>query len=163
MAKSLVLISDSTGDLGETFLRSLITQFPDQFFGLKVYSFVDSDEELTKALAEIWQGEPIIFHTTVLPSHKKKIDAFAERNGFPVFDLTGPAVGFLEQVSGVRSRPKQRSASPLDAEYEKRIQALDFAMGHDDGLQTETLEKADIVLVGVSRTSKTPTSIYLAN
>ena len=106
---------------------------------------------------------PILFHTTIHQSLKDRIERFALQQDFPVYDLTGNVAAFLEEASGLDAQPNAEALHELNRDYDKRINALDFAVEHDDGLREKTLQDADIVLLGVSRTSKTPTSIYLAH
>lgn len=161
--KTLILLSDSTGDLGERFLQALMTQFPKGAFGLRVFSFIDQHDGLDKTLQHVKTLNPILFHTTIHQSLKDRIERFALQQNFPFYDLTGNVVAFLEKASGLDARPNAEALHELNRDYDKRINALDFAVEHDDGLREKTLQDADIVLVGVSRTSKTPTSIYLAH
>lgn len=163
MAKTIVLLSDSTGDLGERMIRALISQFPKDAFSFQVKSFVVKDGELEKIFNEIKSGRPIIFHTAISQQMKKEITKLAKKNKLHAHDLTGGAMDFLEQASGLQSHPNPSMLHELNKEYDQRIVALNFTVEHDDGLKRETVSQADIVLLGVSRVSKTPTSIYLAN
>lgn len=158
----LVLISDSTGDLGERFLRAMITQFPKGAFILRVFSFVQRPSDLPVIFDALHGDKPIIFHTVLFAEFKKHIAAIAKKEKCPVYDLTGNAMDFLERTSNLKGAPDALALHELNQEYEQRINSLDFTVGHDDGLNTRSLREAQIVLLGVSRTSKTPTSIYLA-
>jgi len=160
--QTIVLLSDSTGDLGERMIRAFTTQFPKDAFSFRVFSFIQKKEELKKVLHEISSLNPILFHTTLVVDLKRDIEAFANKRKLPVYDLTGGAMEFLEKSSKLESSPHPALLHELNQEYESRIRSLDFTVGHDDGLNLETIRQADIVLLGVSRTSKTPTSIYLA-
>ena len=158
----IVLLSDSTGDLGERFVRAFISQFPRDSFTFQVRSFVERNNDLETIFQGISGQNPIIFHTVMRPSSKKHIEEIARKKDLEAYDLTGGAMKFLEKASGLKSHPDPSTLHEINPEYEARIRALDFTVGHDDGLREEDLDEADIVLLGPSRTSKTPTSIYLA-
>ena len=159
----LLLISDSTGDLAERFVRAVISQFPKGAFGFRVFSFVTDNAELEKRLAAFEPGTAIVFHTVVSTALKKRIAAVTRRRRFPSYDLTVGAMSFLMRSTGLTPTPDQTAVHELNPEYDQRIAALNFTVEHDDGTGASTRRDADILLLGVSRTSKTPTSIYLAN
>ncbi len=163
MPKHIALLSDSTGDLGERMIRALISQFPSGSFTFRVYRFIATLQDLKKILASLSKDRPTLFHTVIHPDFKKAILAFSKKHKLNGFDMTGKAMEFLEKSSGLKSKPDLKNLHELNQEYERRIAALSFTVGHDDGLNPVTISEADIVLLGVSRTSKTPTSIYLAN
>jgi hypothetical protein len=163
MPQSIVVLSDSTGELGERIVRALTSQFPKESFEFKVFSFIEKDRELDRIFRDIKSAKPIIFHTTIFKDMKMKIVALAKKNRLAVHDLTGGAMIFLEKASGLKSKIDPASLHELNQEYEERIRSLSFTVEHDDGLGESSWEEADIVLLGVSRTSKTPTSIFLAN
>ncbi len=163
MTKHIILLSDSTGDLGERMVRALITQFPKDSFTFRVYSFISTPLDLEKIFRSVQKDKPILFHTVVHKELKKVIELYAKKHKFHSYDLTGKALGFLEKAAHLTSKANLTTLHELNQEYDQRISALSFTVGHDDGLNPETLQQADIVLIGVSRTSKTPTSIYLAN
>lgn len=158
----IVLLSDSTGDLGERFIRALISQFPKHTFLFRVYSFIQNESELNDVFQELGELHPILFHTTLNLTLKERIKKDAASHSYPCYDLTGGAMTFLEASSGVKAVPNAALLHELNQDYEQRIRSLDFTVDHDDGVHTATIREADIVLLGVSRTSKTPTSIYLA-
>jgi regulator of PEP synthase PpsR (kinase-PPPase family) len=158
----LALLSDSTGDLGERIIRALISQFPPKAFTFRVYSFI-SDADVSKIISVIKHDKAILFHTVIHDEMKKKIHNLAKEYGLEDFDITGGALKFLEKVSGLTSQPNLKSLHELNPEYDQRIAALSYTVAHDDGMGAASLDKADIILTGVSRTSKTPTGIYLAN
>lgn len=163
MSKHIVLLSDSTGDLGERMIRALISQFPSKCFTFRVYRFIASIEDLEKIFFSLNKERPILFHTVIHNDFKKAILLFSKKHKLDAFDMTGKALEFLEKASGLKSKPNLKNLHELNQEYEQRISALSFTVGHDDGLNPLNIAEADIVLIGVSRTSKTPTSIYLAN
>lgn len=162
MRQNIVLLSDSTGDLGERIIRALLSQFPPHSFAFRVMSFLTRND-LTKIGPTLDRDKPILFHTVVHEEFKKDIHNAAEKYHLSDYDLTGEALHFLEHVSGLPTHPNLELLHELNPEYDKRIAALSFTVGHDDGMGASSITKADILLTGVSRTSKTPTSIYLAN
>lgn len=161
--RTLALLSDSTGDLGERFLRAMISQFPGEDLKFRVFSFVRDQDELNKIIDDLSESEPVLFHTTLDFAMKREIERFARQKRWPVYDLTGDAMTFLEKALGRKSVPSAARLHKINEAYDRRIEAIDFTVNHDDGLNTDNLRRADLVLIGVSRASKTPTSIFLAN
>jgi regulator of PEP synthase PpsR (kinase-PPPase family) len=159
----LIVLSDATGNLGEYFVRDVISQFPKQIFELKVFSFVDGVGGLSKVFGQLEGKQPILFHAILGDKEKKFIREHAIKKGWHEYDLMGPAIKFLEKASHQKACLNLKALHELNRDYDQRISAINFTVEHDDGLSKRTLEQADIVLMGVSRTSKTPTSIYLAN
>ncbi len=163
MSRTIALLSDSTGNLGEYFVRALISQFPPNSFDLRVFSFIKDKSEVEHIFQKLESQTPVIFHTTLFSEMKKKIRAMAKSRGWPEYDLTGGAMKFLEKTTHQKAFSDLHAVHELNQEYERRITAINFTVEHDDGLSGSTLAEADIALAGVSRTSKTPTSIFLAN
>lgn len=162
-AKKIYLISDSTGELGERFTNALLSQFPKSPIVLKKHPFVQTREEAAKAFAKIpLAHRGILFHTVLSPELKKTIETFCRKRGIPAFDLTGPPTDFMVRHLNVRPVWDLRSLHPTNQDYDRRIDAIEFTISHDDGAGQATLKEADVILVGPSRVSKTPTSIYLA-
>jgi regulator of PEP synthase PpsR (kinase-PPPase family) len=164
--RSVFFVSDGTGITAETLGHSLLSQFPDQRFRLIRMPFVDSEEKARDAVfrindvAQRDQIQPIVFSTLVNP-------AFSEilRSGNAhLVDLFLSFMGPLEVVLGQKSDHMiGRSHGMSDsASYTQRIEAINYTLSHDDGISHENLEDADVILVGVSRSGKTPTSLYLA-
>lgn len=141
---------------------AFLTQFPPATFELKLRPFVESVERVEAYLQGAAGPRAIVFHAVVDPLMKARIAELCAERGFPCSDLTGPFVDFLSGASGVAPRADRSSLHYLDAAYERRVAAMEYTLEHDDGLGLSSLAEADVVLVGVSRTSKTPTSIYLA-
>ena len=161
-SKTIYLISDSTGELGERFTNALTTQFPNNTIVLKKFNFIDDEVELQKAFSKISDHGSILFHTVLSKKLKKKIETFGGEKKVPVFDLTGPPTDFMVKYLNVRPVWDIQSIHTINDDYNRRIDAIEFTINHDDGSGGSTLKKADAILVGPSRTSKTPTSIYLA-
>lgn len=160
----IYILSDSTGNLPAHLVNALLTQFPVGSFDVRLRNFLDSPVKLRGVLDEIVAGPGIVFHAVVSSKIKQQINGVCLGSDLPVSDVTGGFMQFLAWNSGIdpTNDVKRVHDLDLDPRYDKRISAIEFTLGHDDGLGLNTLDEADVILVGVSRTSKTPTSIYLA-
>ncbi|MCG3176629.1 MAG: putative pyruvate, phosphate dikinase regulatory protein [Candidatus Omnitrophica bacterium] len=161
--KHVCLISDSTGELGERFVNALVTQFPGERITLRKHMFVDSAGTIAKVLDSIPAGTTaIVFHTVIPKELKASIEAQSRQRGLPSFDLTGPAADFIAEHFKAEPVWNVTTLHRVNEDYEKRIQAIEYTLEHDDGAGESTLKKADVILLGPSRVSKTPTCVYLA-
>ncbi len=158
----IYVLSDSTGNLARHMLTAFLTQFPRDAFTLRFKNFTQTEAHLNAAFDGIRAAPGLVVHAVVATNLKQAIEARCRDLKIAACDLTGPFVDFLARESGIRPNADHRRLHDVDAAYHRRITALEFTLEHDDGLGLDTLGEADIVLVGVSRTSKTPTSIYLA-
>jgi [pyruvate, water dikinase]-phosphate phosphotransferase / [pyruvate, water dikinase] kinase len=158
----LYLLSDSTGNLARHMVTAFLTQFPKDAFTVRPRTFLESADRIEAVFREITAEPGIVFHAFVAPEAKALVARRGRELGVKSCDLTGKFVEFLAEASGVAPEPSRQRLHDVDHAYHLRIRAIDFTLDHDDGLGLETLGGADIVLAGVSRTSKTPTSIYLA-
>jgi [pyruvate, water dikinase]-phosphate phosphotransferase / [pyruvate, water dikinase] kinase len=158
----LYLLSDSTGNLGRHMLTAFLTQFPAGTFDVRARNFLDSPQKVEAALSEAGAAPGVVMHALVDPGAKRLVRERCTRLGLPHCDLTGNFVEFLSQASGVAPVPDRRRLHDVGEAYRRRVKAIEFTLEHDDGLGIDTMHDADVVLVGVSRTSKTPTCIYLA-
>ncbi len=157
------VLSDSTGNLAQHMLTAFLTQFPSDAFELHRHHFIQNEQKLVRTLDEVTRAGGIVFHAVVHTNFKALIERRCRQLGIACCDLTGQFVDFLASSSGVAPQPDiSRLHHVHAASYGVRIKAVEFTLEHDDGLGLDTIHKADIVLAGVSRTSKTPTSIYLA-
>jgi regulator of PEP synthase PpsR (kinase-PPPase family) len=156
------LLSDSTGNLARHMLTAFLTQFPPQAFAVRAKTFLQDEAKLRAALDAIAADPGIVFHAMVSDQAKEAVLERCGKLGLPVRDLTGDFVGFLARESGLKPSQDYRKLHHVDEVYQRRIKAIEFAIVHDDGLGLETIREADLVLCGVSRTSKTPTTMYLA-
>lgn len=155
------VLSDSTGNLPNHMLTTFLTQFPEGAFTLHRWNFLSTRPKLDAALQAVADRGGIVFHALVGPAEKKHVRNYCSRHKLHCCDLTGQFVDFLARSSGVEPRPDVGALHEVSEEYRARIKALEFTLEHDDGLGLDTIQSADVVLAGVSRTSKTPTSIYL--
>lgn len=158
----LAIISDSTGETAGLMTEALMIQFPNLEYSKKIYSNISSVEKLEKIMDEI-KGTAVIIMTVVLKDVVFKLNEFAKENNIFVIDLLSNQIERLENITGQKALNKPRLMRNLNNNYFRKMEALEFAMSFDDGKNPKGLLKADIVLVGVSRTSKTPLSVFLAN
>jgi regulator of PEP synthase PpsR (kinase-PPPase family) len=148
--------------LGERFTNALTSQFPKDKFSMKKFNFVQNTGEAKKAFSKMTPNSSILFHTVMERSLKKAVQAFAKKKKIPSFDLTGPPTEFVIRNLDVKPVWDVRVIHAINEAYDRRIDAIEYTMSHDDGVGHGTLGRADVILVGPSRTSKTPTSVYLA-
>jgi len=159
----LHLISDSTGETLIAASRAAAAQYQGVASIEHVYPLIRSPSQLDRVISEIENAPGIVLFTLVDGELSKRLEAACESIGSPCLSVLGPILTLFKSYLGQNATPRAGAQHMLSPEYFKRIDALNYSMLNDDGQSMENLEQADIVLVGVSRTSKTPTSIYLAN
>ena len=159
----LHLVSDATGETLITVARAAAAQYTSVAPVEHMHPLVRSHKQLERVLTEIENAPGIVLYTLLEPELAERLEKTCRDLGLPYLSVLGPVLGLFQAYLGGASKPRVGAQHTLNAEYFKRIDALNFTMLHDDGQHAEDLEQADVVLVGVSRTSKTPTSIYLAN
>jgi [pyruvate, water dikinase]-phosphate phosphotransferase / [pyruvate, water dikinase] kinase len=159
----LHLVSDSTGETLIAASRAASAQYQGVASIEHVYPLVRTPAQLDRVIAEIENAPGIVLFTLVDNDLSRRLEESCEASGSPCLSVLGPILTLFKSYLGQNSTPRAGAQHMLNADYFKRIDALNFSMMSDDGQLPENLEHADIVLVGVSRTSKTPTSIYLAN
>jgi regulator of PEP synthase PpsR (kinase-PPPase family) len=159
----LHLVSDSTGETLITVARAAAAQYATISPIEHVYPLVRTAKQLERVLTEIEGSPGIVLYTLLDPELTERLEAKCRDLGLPCRSILGPVLRMFQSYLGTETTPRVGAQHLLNAEYFKRIDALNYTMLHDDGQHTEDLEEADVVLVGVSRTSKSPTSIYLAN
>jgi regulator of PEP synthase PpsR (kinase-PPPase family) len=156
----LHVVSDSTGETAARLVLALEAQFPDQAFEVIRHPRCEAVEDLQIACAEA-RGQPaVMVYTLVEPGLRETMRQLCRRNRLHYCDLLGHPIDSISRVAGVAARMEPGARAPLDHTYFRRIEAIEFAVKYDDGVGGG-LDEADMVLVGVSRTSKTPLSIYL--
>jgi regulator of PEP synthase PpsR (kinase-PPPase family) len=159
----LHLVSDSTGETLIAASRAAAAQYQGVASIEHVYPLVRTTAQLDRVIAEIEDAPGIVLFTLVDPELSRRLEASCEASGSPCLSVLGPILILFQSYLGQNATSRAGAQHMLNADYFKRIDALNYTMMNDDGQMPENLEQADIVLVGVSRTSKTPTSIYLAN
>jgi len=159
----LHLISDATGETLTTVARAATAQYIKMSPVEHVYPLVRTQKQLDRALAEIEEAPGIVLYTLLEEDLVKRLENHCRDLSLPCLSILGPVLQLMRSYLGAETSHRVGAQHTLNAEYFKRIDALNYTMLHDDGQHIEDLEQADVVLVGVSRTSKTPTSIYLAN
>ena len=156
------LVSDSTGEtLGEV-MRASVAQFEDVEVIEHLYALVRSPRQMEKALEEIERVPGVVMYTVVSADMRRRLEDHCQKIGVPALAILDPIIATLSGYLAMPPSSRAGAQHDLDAQYYERIEALNYAIMHDDG-QGGNLEGADVVLLGVSRTSKTPTCIYLAH
>jgi regulator of PEP synthase PpsR (kinase-PPPase family) len=158
----VLVLSDSTGNLARHLLTAVLTQFPARSISVQFENFIRTEARLDLVLQQAVLAKAVICHAMVSAELKIRIKSVCAASRLKCFDLTGGLVSFLEKSTRVSPTGNLQALHCLDDAYRRRIDAMEFTLNHDDGLGLETIHTADVVLVGVSRTSKTPTSILLA-
>jgi hypothetical protein len=156
-------VSDSAGETGEAVVRAAVAQFHSARTEIRRRPFVTDKSHLAAIVAEAREEQAIILYTLVLPHLREAMARYARRDGVTAIDALGPMLDALEERTGIRPKYKPGLNHQLDEDYFRRVEAVEFAVRHDDAKDHSGILKADIVLIGVSRTSKTPLSMYLAH
>jgi regulator of PEP synthase PpsR (kinase-PPPase family) len=159
----LHLISDSTGETLITVARAAAAQYSRIMPVEHVHPLVRTQKQLDRVLAEIEEMPGIALYTLLQENLAVRLEEKCRELGLPCLSILGPVLHLFQSYLGAESTHKVGAQHTLNAEYFRRIDALNYTMMHDDGQLADDLEEADAVLIGISRTSKTPTSIYLAN
>ena len=156
----LHIVSDSTGETATRLVHALEAQFPDQPFEEIRHPRVESVEDLELAVRRARGKRAVVIYTLVAPELRDAMRRLCRRARVHYCDLLGQPIDAVSRVAGVAASMRPGARAPLDSGYFRRIEAIEFAVKYDDGIGGG-LDEADIVLVGVSRTSKTPLSMYL--
>ena len=160
----IFLISDSTGETLDRIFLSLKAQFKNIDYRVNSYSFTRTENQISKIL-EIADKEqnPVILYTIVDNNLAKSLSNLCNKKKIPCFGVLGSLILSFSKLFNQKASHEPSGQHVLNEEYYDRIEAIQYTMNHDDGNLLVDIEKSDIILLGVSRTSKTPTSIYLAN
>lgn len=157
------LVSDSTGETLDSAVKAGLAQFDQVETTRHNWPLVRSQGHLDRVLVEIGRRPGLVLFTLVEPAIRARLESRCAALGLPVIALLDPVIAGLSRALGRRATARAGGQHALDDAYFRRIEAINWTMEHDDGLAVENWEAADIVLIGVSRTSKTPTSVYIAN
>ena len=160
----IYLISDSTGETLDRIFLALKAQFTNIEYKVHSYSFTRTENQILKILEDAKKNEnSVILYTIVDNNLAKYLANVSDKKKIPCFGVLGNLILNFSKILNQKASHEPSGQHVLNDEYYERIEAIQFTMNHDDGNLVSDIEKSDIVLVGVSRTSKTPTSIYLAN
>ena len=157
------LVSDSTGETLNALMRAAAAQFDGTIPLEHNYYLVRSDRQLDRVMAEIEAAPGVVWYTISDLVLRKKLEKFCRQRGIQTLPVLDLSIRMLSRHLGMASAQRVAGQHTLSDDYFKRISAIDFALNHDDGQNVSGLVDADVVLLGVSRTSKTPTCVYLAN
>jgi len=160
------IISDSLGDSATTIAEAAASQFTEGNCVIerlpKVSAFTQVEAFINRLLEASGGKAIVVFYTFADPALRSQMDEYVQGKNIAAVDILGPAIEAIAQVTGMRPKGKAGLIHRTDSGYFERVEAMEFAVDHDDGRNPEQLELADIVLIGASRTSKTPLSVFLA-
>ena len=160
----IYLISDSTGETLDRIFLALKAQFTNIEYKVHSYSFTRTENQILKILEDAKKNKnSVILYTIVDNNLAKYLASGSDKKDIPCFGVLGNLILNFSKILNQKASHQPSGQHALNDEYYERIEAIQFTMNHDDGNLLSDIEKSDIVLIGVSRTSKTPTSIYLAN
>lgn len=157
------LVSDSTGETLNAILKAVSSQFASAHPFEHIYALVRSRPQLERTLAQIEAAPGLVLYTIVNPDLRRLLEVRCSELDIPAVPVLDPFIAAFSDYLGLKQTRRAGAQHEMDEAYFKRIAAVDFTLSHDDGQMVWDLEPADVVLVGVSRTSKTPTCMYLAH
>jgi regulator of PEP synthase PpsR (kinase-PPPase family) len=156
------LVSDATGETLNAIARAALAQFEGVRVNEHFYALVRSARQLARAIEHIREEPGLVFFTLVNPELRKELASACAAINVPIYDVLEAPIGAMRQFLGAAETHRPGGQHDLDQRYNERIEALNFTIAHDDGQMLDHLDDAEVVLVGASRTSKTPTCVYLA-
>ncbi|QSX08402.1 kinase/pyrophosphorylase [Alkalibacter rhizosphaerae] len=159
----IYVISDSLGETGELVAKAGKIQFNNSISEIKRFPFVLETEQIDEILYEAKDENSVVIFTLVIPAMKKYIMDKCKEYNIPAVDVLGPVIEALSNLTHREPLFEAGLNRRLDADYFKKVEAIEFAVKYDDGKDSRGIRKADVVLLGISRTSKTPLSMYLAH
>ena len=160
---NLHLVSDSTGETLEMIAKAAIAQFDDPDVSRHFWPMVRSRQHLDRIVPDLAENPGLVLFTLVNPDTRTRLEDHCRHLGLPAVPVLDQVTSALEAQLGQEAHGRPGRQHSMDDDYFKRVDAIQYTIAHDDGVAWEDWEEADIVLAGVSRSSKTPTSIYLAN
>jgi len=160
---TIYIISDSTGETAQTVVYAAISQFNSEDIKLKLFAHIESIKDIKGIIDKISKEKSFIIYTVVKPELRLFLKEEGKKQSIISFDLLGPIIENIEKISGITPKLEPGIIRKLDKEYFKRMEAIEFAVKYDACQRELNLSKADLVILGVSRTSKTPLSMYLAH
>lgn len=159
----IYLLSDGSGETAATMVRAALVQYQQPDIQIVRCKNVRTQAQAESIIEECFERRGVVIYTVASPQMRLKIKEYATNKGLLSYDLLGPLLEVLDQYFGVTSGSRVNVLRTTDEMYFKRIEAIEYTVKHDDGKVLSDLDKADIVLVGISRTSKTPLSIFLSH
>lgn len=160
---TIMVLSDSVGGTASNVVHAALAQFPDIDYELKNYPFIREEDQLNLVLEKAKRFNAVILHTFVDPILVETIEKFCSEQDIRSIDVLNPLIREVTTRTNTMPQHKPGAKHKLDDKYFNRISALEFAVKYDDGKDPKGFLEADIVILGISRTSKTPLSIYMAN
>jgi regulator of PEP synthase PpsR (kinase-PPPase family) len=160
--RPIYIVSGGKGIAGHTMVHSLLIQYPDNKMPVSIIPNVQSNERIEEVVSKSKATNGIICHTMVNKTLRLALIDACNRHQVPEIDLMGPLADYLENVIGLVSVNVPGLYHRINAQYFDRIEAIEYTLNHDDGLNPGRLHKAEIVLVGLSRSGKTPLSVYMS-
>lgn len=160
---SVFIISDSVGETAELVIKAGLSQFNNGNFKIQRIPYVDDKSTIDDSLQLVKEKNGLVGFTLVDPNLRNYLNEQAKEMNIEAIDIMGPMLQSMEEVFKIKPRLEPGLVHKLDEDYFKRIEAIEFAVRYDDGRDPRGISRADIVLIGVSRTSKTPLSQYLAH
>lgn len=160
---TIYVLSDSIGETGELLSRAALSQFNSGKYQVRRFPFIIAEEQIYEIFDEAKQEPSVVIYTIVIDKLRSFIENLGREYCIPTVDLMTPALDAIASI--LRFQPKRESGliRKLDENYFKKVEAVEFAVKYDDGKDPRGIKKSNIVLVGISRTSKTPLSMYLAH
>jgi len=158
----IFVVSGGKGLAGHTMVHSLIIQYPEDHIPVKVIPNVQTDKKIREVVAKVKAASGLLVHTMVKTELRKILLAECEKQGVRNIDFMGPLAEFLEEELGLKSIAIPGLYRRINHQYFERMDAIDYTLNHDDGLNPQRLQKAEIILTGVSRSGKTPLSVYMS-
>ncbi len=158
----LHLVSDSTGETVSSIARSVMSQFEDTKYEEHIWSLVRTKGQMERVVKEISDNPGIVMYTIIDHNLQEMLEKVCHKYSVPCVPVLARATKALSNYIGIKAKAIPGRQHELDEDYFERVEAVNYTIAHDDGASTDDLEDADVVLVGVSRTSKTPTCVYLS-
>ena len=159
----IYIISDSTGETVQLVARAAISQFNSELLKIILFAHIESIKDIKGILEKIEKNNSLIIYTLIKPELRKFLREELEKNSISSFDIMGPIIENIEKISGTSPKLEPGLIRKYDKEYFKRMEAMEFAVKYDSCQRELDLSLADLLILGVSRTSKTPLSMYLAH
>ncbi len=160
---TVYIISDSIGETAEFVVKAVASQYASGSVEIRRASFVSDAGRIQEIVLEAKRAGAAVAYTLVLPELRRALEEEAAKRGVPTADILGPTMEAFSRIVAIEPRLKPGRVRSLDEEYFRRVAAVEFAVKYDDGKDPRGILRAQVVLIGVSRTSKTPLSMYLAH